>query len=421
MVTGGVDSGSRPAPYWAPQSPGSTGSATANGPAPVGDHRSYASTFIFDPRLENPTWSRAASLRTARTAPAAAVLADGRVLVAGGYYLGKAAGARDAAPTVVLAAYRAESSTGPAPVGPVLDDSGPSPSIVPAMATAELYDPATDSWSATGPMRYARVGAQAATLADGRVLVVGSSRDDGSYEPKWNFSQVEVAEQARTTGEIYDPKTGRFTLTGSLAEIDWSPLAQLGLSEFNTYPWGDGTLVALQDGGALLVGLTAMWDATGSDPDPDVYAGLSGMIVRTLRLDPRSARWTEIDRSLVIDASESPALPAGQVSAGHVSNRALVASLADGRVLVAGGEHLIGPDWYVATDKAWLYDPDTDAWTALPPMPEHRAGGTAVALPDASALLVGGQYEVASTGSWYAACTDGPPGLASTVRFVPGP
>ena len=48
------------------------------------------------------------------------------------------------------------------------------------MATAELFDPTTGSWSQTGPMTYARIGAAAVTLADGRVLVFGSHGGAGS-------------------------------------------------------------------------------------------------------------------------------------------------------------------------------------------------------------------------------------------------
>ena len=84
---------------------------------------------------------------------------------------------------------------------------------------------------------------------------------------------------------------------------------------------------------------------------------------------------------------------------GHVSHNAVAATLADGRVLVAGGEQATcgangcGGDTYVAVESASLYDPANDTWLLLPPMPEPRAGGTPVVLSDGSVLIVGGYTE----------------------------
>ncbi len=103
----------------------------------------------------------------ARTDPAGAVLRDGRVLVAGGYYAsGKAPGrtlsqgwqptsaSRGAtaglAPTIELAVSRSG----------VLADVAPELPVAPVFATAELYNPATNTWSATGSMAVPRWGAR---------------------------------------------------------------------------------------------------------------------------------------------------------------------------------------------------------------------------------------------------------------------
>ena len=59
------------------------------------------------------------------------------------------------------------------------------------LASAELYDPKTGTFSATGSMTVPRDGHTATLLADGRVLIAGG--DDGS--------------NAFATAEIYDPKT----------------------------------------------------------------------------------------------------------------------------------------------------------------------------------------------------------------------
>ena len=98
-----------------------------------------------------------------------------------------------------------------------------------------------------------------------------------------------------------------------------------------------------------------------------------------------------------------------------MSHNAVAATLADGRVLVAGGERdTCGVDYcgetYVALEAASLYDPATDTWTALPPMPEPRAGGVAVTLADGSVLIVGGYNETMTSGGPTARRRISPPG-----------
>jgi hypothetical protein len=377
---------------------------------PDAGHRSFASTWVYAPAETEPRWTKAAPMGTARTSPVAAVLPDGRVLVAGGYYLGAVQAETDTdtdpdpATPATLAVHRAGERPGTGHRTPVLDNDGPAPYLVPAIATAELYDPATDTWSDTGPMRYARYDAAAVTLADGRVLVVGSG--SGPWAGlRWNFSEVETDERVPVTTEVYDPATGRFSLTGEVPPTDWSALEALGHDGFRVYAASAGTLLALPGGGALLVGRVERWDA----------ASTGGNVVRTLRYDSVTGTWSEVDRTIEVLWQEDGE---GSVPVdGHTHDLAIAAVLADGRVLVAGGRHLAPPDNLVALDTAELYDPATNLWTALPPMPLPRAGGAAVSLADGSILLVGGTYEMERSLD----CSEGPTGLVTTIRFVPGP
>ncbi len=104
-----------------------------------------------------------------------------------------------------------ESRSGGASPGDIRLTDVDVPQVVPALATAEVYDPATDTWSATGPMRYARFGAAAVTLADGRVLDRRVARARMTRRAG-TTSDVRIDERARETYEMYDPRTGAFSL-----------------------------------------------------------------------------------------------------------------------------------------------------------------------------------------------------------------
>ena len=79
--------------------------------------------------------------------------------------------------------------------GEVLVTGGFSAEATPPLASAELYDSESGSWTITQPMSVRRGGHAAARLGDGRVVVVGG----------WTGPQ-----QYTATSEIYDPVSGSF-------------------------------------------------------------------------------------------------------------------------------------------------------------------------------------------------------------------
>jgi N-acetylneuraminic acid mutarotase len=299
-----------------------------------GDYQSvWSSTEVWDPA--NPgAWTAGPSMNVARHDPVAVTLADGRILVAGGWPSTDASSSSPHTSAEVfdpatgvwsMAGSMVFRRSSPASVlladGRVLVTGGHDGASNGYQGTTQcqLYDPATGTWAAAASMGTAREAHRAVRLHDGRVLVVGGGANaSGAY--------------VQST-EIYDPAADAWTSTGSVLAGGSEP-----------------TLTLLADGSVLaaggIVGNGAIWQ-------PSTGAAL---------FQPATSTWTALGTSLVH---------------GRWSHTATL--LADGRVLLAGG-------WTAATsgptDHCELFAPTgtNQAPTAHAGADDSRAAGSTIAL-----------------------------------------
>lgn len=268
-----------------------------------------ASAEMYDPTTG--TFAATGSMSVARTDCTATLLQDGRILVAGGM------GAGSNLPTTDAPGQ----------------SRWPQPGDGPYLASAEIYDPTTGKFSATGSMTGPRAFHSATLLLDGRVLIAGG--ESGSGDPN--------DAGALATAELYDPATGQFHATGSMARREFEP-------------------TLLTDGRVLFI--------EGSDE-----VGLSGAHAELF--EPTSGTFTE-----------TSSMVTGSYSASAVR-------LADGRVLVAGGvyQDLTPPKTNMVTEllaSAEVFDPATGRFSSTGSMSTFRAGFMAVLLKDGRVLVAGG-------------------------------
>jgi hypothetical protein len=172
--------------------------------------RPLASTEIYDPRTD--VWREAAPLPAPRVRFSIATLPDGRVLVAGGLsQIGQPLSSSliyepdhdrwVAGPDLAVA--RVQHATVVLPNGDVLLVGGQ----FAASNTAERYDVARNSFTFAGTLAWPRLVEQAAVLPDGRVLITG-----GSLEVPGRTDWVPVAD-----AEVWDPATNTWSAFASPA------------------------------------------------------------------------------------------------------------------------------------------------------------------------------------------------------------
>lgn len=206
----------------------------------------------------------------------------------------------------------------------------------PAIADTEIYDPESRAWKAGQPMRTARRLHTATVLRDGRVLIAGGlvcCVVEGQT----------VSETVTASVELYDPATGTFTPTGSLA-------VARGLHQATLLP----------DGRVLV----------------------SGGFALTTSADTAGTRRAEI-----YDPATGTFGPAGDLHVGRSLHTAVL--LTDGRVLVVGGVADLTDRTAVASTE--IFDSSSNGWNPGPTLQAAWRSSTVTLLGNGKVLVHGGE------------------------------
>jgi N-acetylneuraminic acid mutarotase len=263
------------------------------------------------------------SLAVRRSGHSATLLPDGKVLVVGG------SGENAAMTTAELYdPATATWSSVPAPGGlyrpsvtllnngKVLVGAGPDGAF-------QLYDPATASWSATGSLNTPRRDHTATLLPNGRVLVAGGIDTGVTFN----------------SAELYNPATGT-----------WTPVASMKQGR------AEATATLLPDGKVLVAGGYSFTPPASSD---------DGNVASAELYNPATGNWTDTG------SMNSP-------RRAHTATRLL-----NGRVLVVGGAD-------AGLLVAEVYDPVSHSWTPTGDLAFPRYRQTATLMPNGTVLVIGG-------------------------------
>jgi hypothetical protein len=268
---------------------------------------------IYDP-VSN-SFSATGSMGTSRVLHAAARLGDGRVLVAGGT-------------STLVDTTTAISST---------------------LRSAEIYNPATGSWSGAANIGGYRLAPALTSLPNGNVMC------SGGVQVGYLFG-IPISASSTTAVQVYNASSNSWSGGPSM------PAGRAG-HHFNQVTLADGRI--LMSGG---VSVPSLLGATSAAPigNADLY-------------NPATNSWQGTSM--------------GQSRSLHTATR-----LQDGRIAVCGGAQgtLTAP---ISVASAEVFDPNSNTWSALQGLASARSGHVAALMPDGLLVLFGGQAQTATTTS----------------------
>jgi hypothetical protein len=278
-----------------------------------------------------------------------------------------------------------------------------------AETTVELYDAATDKWLQRPGMKSPRSGHSSALLKDGRVLLIGGRVDVKSaplasvdiFDPaSGTFSAAPPIPTARLLSLAITLSDGRVLVAGGVGAGD-KPLTDALLFDPATSTWTSagtmstphafGTIALLPDGRVLVAGGAApkkvdIFDVSkgswSAGPDMTSSHNEASSVVLA------DGRVVVVGDGTVADVFDPGASTWSVLASGLLRRSGATASLLpSGEILIVGGGAMDGSTLERTTE---LVDPSKKTVRPGPSLAAPRSSHTATSLADGRVLIAGG-------------------------------
>jgi hypothetical protein len=308
------------------------------------------SVELYDP--QTGAFTLAAPMHTPRYGHTATLLPDGKVLITGGF----AGGGVTSLP----------------------------------LSSAELYDPAHEIFLETGYMVTGRAFHTATLLRNGKVLIAGGVTTDALGHAPWPQFSL----------ELYDPSTGGFTPTGTTTDCS-SPETATLLANGKVFLAANHYLFALQ------IDMAELYDPSAGACSPIAKPPANAKLPTAIAL---------MDGNVLITADNLDGGPTAGFGFGELYNpisgtfittknmtmareEKSATLLPDGTVLITGGCLCDGPVGIGPFGSAEFYDPGKAVFSSTAEMHTARHAHTATLLNDGRVLIAGGSGPIVHPGS----------------------
>jgi hypothetical protein len=270
------------------------------------------------------------------------------------------------------------------------------------LSSCEIYNPNTNSFSPTGNMGTPRILFGACKLPNGLVMVAGGT---STLQPDVIAAITGTLESA----EIYNPATGSWSGLPNIAGRRLAPalttLANgqamlsggVSVSMFLGIPWSAFSETQVQ-----------IFNGSSWSNGPSMLTGRAGHQYNQVTLnDGRVLMTGGVNVSNLLNAANAAPISQAEVfngsswqSVNMPTSRALHTAtvLPDGRVAACGGAQgtLTTP---ISIANVDIFNPSNNTWSQAPNLTGPRASHTATLMPDGMLLLFGGQGASASLSS----------------------
>jgi hypothetical protein len=288
----------------------------------------------------DPGWGPTGALSVARIRHAGVKLTDGKILVAGG---------------------QSELTT-----------TG-------ILSTAEIYDPTAGTWTLTGSMKVPRTWHGMVLLGDGKAMVLGGLTTGSCVET--------------LTTEIYDPTAGTWTDGPALPAKRYLGYAHYVGGKV-VYVGGRNCTNGLKDAAVLDVTAGTWSTSTSLMADERIFGASSVVGSKVLVTGGKLAAFgNTFDSAELFDPSTKLFTPTPKMSSARVYHSQT--TLLDGRAMVAGGK----PDDSSSSApllNGEIFDPVTLAWTSAPGLTAKHWRTPITTLSNGKVLIVAGDGLYAS-------------------------